>query len=346
MRALRNVPLVASGVLACSLLLGCKQAAPWGAEGTEDEPCFPDQTCDPGLVCSPAGFCVSEPVPPAAEAGPRRDRGTAPRLDSRRPGESGLPDAPPPNCSSVPPQPSVTSYPQTTSFPKAAVKGIAPGAVKVQVTGAAAPQSAPVAGGIFCIEVSLFPGINHLQLVSVDGKGCSSSPVFIDIQLAAEGPVNIAHGLLASTKRQPDAGLVSYLSDGQLSTVARFSFWDTTSACDEREHIWYDLGSLRSIDQVNVRYPKKGNFKSYMVCWDLLISGQVSPADPDPKHPDWTLVQGSTSDTYADVTIKLGGTQARHVALLMYEDASTSYQETFELAEVEVWGSGLATTCP
>jgi hypothetical protein len=334
---------MAPALLCSGLLLGCTQPAPWSSEeGMPGQPCFPDETCDPGLTCL-SGICYAGGGPWDLGLTDRalRDRS---KTDKGRP--TDVRPEKPVTCTSAPAAPSVTSYPKSTSFTKVAVKGTAPGAATLQVSGGAAPQSTPVVGGVFCLEVQLAAGtVNTLKLVAVDAKGCASSPVLIDILQKPASSQNLVLGMTAKTINQPDQGQVSALTDGQLSTTVRYSFWDPLPGCDTFEHLWFDLGASKTVDQVMVHYAKKSGFKYYATCWGLLISTQAAPSDPDPTHPDWKVVQSATTGTDADLTLQVAA-QARHVALLLYEDGATSLYSTFEVSELEVYGPGDPPTCP
>jgi hypothetical protein len=342
-------------VLAC----GCTSPAPWGAEGSEGEACFPDGACDPGLACID-GRCRRAQGPDLGLPDLALDLGVP--ADGRRPGErpppkpdGARPDKPP-SCPLPPPPPLLLPYPKSTVHAKVVLRGSAVGAKQVLVSGGklSGVKTVSVAwNSSFCVEVELVLGAtSNFLLLARDAKGCLSSATSAVVTQASPAPVNLLAGLLASTKDPPESGLVSYLTDGQTSQVVKFSFNDpevTGGECDNNEHLWFDLGSTQPVDQVIVKYPVKGGFKYYLTCWTLLASNQIAPAPPDPKHPDWKIVKQATSGSAQPLTISIPGTPARHLALIMYEDNATGIWETFELTEVEAWGTPGAAppdSCP
>jgi hypothetical protein len=335
----------ASG-LALLCLGGCTAAAPWGLEGTAGAPCFPDGTCDPGLACR-AGVCRAGVTPEDAQhpaEGPRRDGGPALERERR--------DGAPP-CATPPPPPVVLPYAKTTVLEQVVIKGSAPGAVVVLASGAGS-KTAPVVNDLFCLELALKKNAqNGFELRARDAAGCLSDPVFVGVVQTAPGPVNLLYGLTAKTKNPPDEGTLATLTDGKTGgDPVVFSFSDpelTPSSCDNYEHLWFDLGTLQTFDQLVVRYPQKSGFKYYLTCWELLVSKAAAPAPPDPKHPDWVSVKLAQSGSPSQLSVAVPGTQARHVALLLYEDGGSGFFETFELTEVEAWGltaAPPAETCP
>lgn len=331
--------------LALLCLGGCTAAAPWGLEGTAGSPCFPDGTCDPGLECV-AGVCAAGPRSDAQQPtdGSPRDRPGAAERERR---DGALP------CATRPPPPVVLPYAKTTVLEQVAIKGSAPGAVEVVAAGAGS-TTAPVLNDLFCLVLALKKNTqNGFELRARDAAGCLSDPVFVGVVQTAPGPVNLLYGLTAKTKNAPDEGTLASLTDGKTGgDPVRFSFSDpelTPSSCDNFEHLWFDLGTTQTFDQLVVRYPQKSGFKYYLTCWELLVSKAASPAPPDPKHPDWTSVKMMQSGSPSQLSVAVPGTQARHVALLMYEDGGSGFYETFELTEVEAWGltpAPPAETCP
>ncbi len=329
-------------LLAIALLAGCTRPAPWGLEGGEGEACFPDETCDPGLACQ-VGVCVTgEP----ADGGVDLRRDGKLKVDLRRDQAPGC---------VPPPTPTVINPPKTTTAKSVALKGTAPKATEVSVMGGSGVVTAKVVAGLFCIVVPLLENnVNKLIVSSSSGKGCSSPTVELSVGQVAPGPVNYAWGKLAATAAQPAVGLVSWVTDGQTGQLVRFSFADpevSAGTCDYNEYLWLDLGAQQILQQLVVKYPKKSGFKNYLDCWKLVVSNKIAPSAPDANHPDWKVIaKGETgAGTPSDLYVQLGGVQARHAALIMYEDGGTGYYETFEIAEVELWGNEQeppGATCP
>jgi hypothetical protein len=316
------------------VLTSCTSAAPWGVEGTAGAPCFPDRTCDPGLGCV-NGVCASAPgidAGPLPDDGVRRDRGSV--------DESTRRDLAP--CASPPPPPVVLPYSKTTVLERVVVRGSAPGATELAVSGSGGSQTVKVVADLFCVELQLKKNAqNGFELRARDAAGCESPPVFVGIVQAAAGPVNLLLGLPAKSSGPPDSGSLAMLTDGQTTAAVKFSFFDSevsSSTCDNHETIWFDLGATRTIDQLAVRYPQKSGFKYFLTCWEILVSNAASPAAPDPKHPDWTSIAMQQSGAASQLSVPIPGTQARHLALVMYEDGGTGLWENFELTEMEAWG--------
>jgi hypothetical protein len=324
-------------------LAGCTQQAPWFAEGTVGHTCFPDGTCDPGLRCV-AKICTSDTI--LADARVERKNRDA-RVDRAR--DQGCPTIA---------APTLLSYPVTTAQVTVPIRGQAPGATEVRISGGATPQTGGVVGGAFCVEVSLTPKtLNGLEVVARDAAGCTSSATHADITNSEPGPINLFFGKPVISNYTPSSGTLGMLTDGQLTASVKLSFWDPDpwpGVCNDKlAAVHVDIGATEAIDQVVAKYPVKSGFKSFATCWELWVSTKSDPDSPsnqsDTWKADWTMVKQNLTQTAGDLTIFLFGTKARHVALLLFEDDATSMTETFELTEVEAWAQQPAPppdTCP
>jgi hypothetical protein len=324
--------------IALSLALalgGCTQPAPWLAEGTEGHGCFPDGTCDPGLRCV-AKLCTRGAI--VADSGVDRtvQRDVSPTSD--RASDRG--------CAKLA-RPTLLGYPATTVNSSVPVRGQAPGATEVQISGGAAPKTGGVVGGAFCVEVPLTPkALNALQVVARDPQGCTSPAAHADITQSEPGPINLFYGQPVTSNLTPTSGTLALLTDGLTTASVKLSFFDPDpwpGVCNDKfAAVRVDLGATQVIDQLVAKYPVKAGFKSYASCWELWVSTKGNPVQPDNTSAawksDWTMVKQSLAQGAGDLMLAIPGTQARHVALLLYEDDATGINETFELTEVEAWG--------
>jgi hypothetical protein len=145
----------------------------------------------------------------------------------------------------------------------------------------------------------------------------------------------------------PDRGNNYMLTDGQLSTSVTFSFMDYTSTCDTYDYLWFSFVSPLALNSVVIKYPPTSGFSSYMACWDLLVSNQADPGFPDPNSKKWQRIEHQENTLGGDLTISFPSVNARHVAVLFYQDGQVNIYETFEIAEIEAWNEQQgAPKCP
>lgn len=264
-----------------------------------------------------------------------------------------VPDSPP-GCPAKSPlqAPVIDPYPNPTVYATQPVRGTAPGAAQVLAqsgVGAAAPVTVS-ASGKFCIEVQLIPDApNKVMVTPLDDNGCvgPSSEIAITHKSSTSNQdagvptiFNTAKGQPITTSHSPDKGVSSYVNDGDPKSFAKYSFWDWDmgGTCDR--HVWVriDLGKTYTVSKLTAKWPPQvsGN---YATCWAMLLSSKASPVDPDPKaFSDWKTVKETSIGGSQNQVIAISPEPARWAAFLMYENATTSMTETFELAEFEVWG--------
>ena len=331
-----------------SLVAACTEPAPWSREGTEGRACFPDETCDPGLDCV-GGTCVRAGSPGDGGAdlpdGLRREDAKGDR-SADRPGA----------CAAPPAAPALLPHPAITAQATVPIRGQAPGAKEVVISGGKVMRTGAVVLGLFCVEVELYPNaLTKLEVVARDAKGCESAPTTTQVAHTAPAPQNLLSGKVASVNIYQQSGALSLLTDGQSSASVKFAFYDAevTTTCDTFQAIRFNLSSTQQVDEVVVKYPQKAGFKGYAACWDLWVSTKTSPEMPtndgDSWKSDWTLAKQSSTQGAGDLKIPLSSTQARYLALLLYEDDNTGMWESFEIAEIEAWGPSAVPppdTCP
>lgn len=224
----------------------CTKAAPWSGEGTEGSPCFPDGSCDPGLVCQ-AGTCRS--TTPAVDLSTPIDGWIAPDRGERLDGSTP--------CTLA--APLVDLLPKTTPHDKAALRGAAPGATRVEASLGGKVFGGPVSGdGSFCLLLALpdVPQPVSFSVVAVhEPSGCSSSAVTVSTQRVRLEPKNVLAGLTAAATNAKDP--LDRLTDGKTGGAhVEFSFWDSTTECDTSALIRFELGQSAMIDKVVVHYAK------------------------------------------------------------------------------------------
>ncbi len=300
----------------------CTQAAPWSGEGREGGSCFPEGSCDPGLVCK-AGVCKA--------ATTRSDLGTP--TDSRPPPDRGQRDGPP-TCSL--PAPLVDLLPKTTPHDKAALRGAAPGATRVEASLGGKIFGVPVSSdGTFCLLIALpnVPQPVTFNVVSIhEPTACRSPSVKVTTQRVRLEPKNVLAGLHAVATNAKDP--LDRLTDGKTSGAhVEFSFWDSTSECDASAVVRFRLKQSALIDRVVVHYAPTSS--RYASCWKLFGSTFAVP----PPAQGWTkLAEAKKDNEKVKLEIKVGQ-QLRHLALRLYEDGGHGLYETFLLTEIEAWTS-------
>jgi hypothetical protein len=332
-------------LVAVCCLGACKEQATWFGEGTEGNTCFPDNTCDDGLRCE-NGRCVRGQI--QQDSGPIRP-------DVRPPSDSSLADAfQPPDqegCGKAGSPPTLGDHPNETDRMLVAIKGTATGMDKVAVFGGAATQYEDIRNGSFCVLVKLKANVlNRLQIVSIDAKGCYSKAALANVTQVNQAQSNILlNNVAVKEGTSPEQGDLAELTDGNLTKIVKYSFVDPTPQPDLHADIIFNLQGKKTLEKVVVRYPKKGNFTSYLSSWDLLISLENNPQYPARNSKDWKVVKDSDTGTSNDLEISIPNTEATHFALFLYQDGTTAPNEYFEITEIEAYSLGKTTpppTCP
>ncbi len=271
--------------------------------------------------------------------------------------DQGVPEASvgdgPVSCPSRPPRPEL-QLPSTTNHKKVALKGTAKGAAKVTVTGPdGKPQTAAVTKDSFCVMLSLeaVTTPQKFTVVSRDAAGCASPEATATITYNKSFKmVNVLRNIKGQSLKAPVKGSLAALTDGQMGGVVTMGAPTSTSFCgtSDYNYLWFDLGAVRVVDEVDIRYPKNPPTADYLSCWILLGSTQASPAAPTAaSYPGWTKLYSSQDEKAASpVVVDIFDTKVRHLALILLEDNDLISQgEFFELTEIEAWGLPVEPKC-
>jgi hypothetical protein len=297
-------------LLSTAVLGGCTVEAPWGINGVEGRhsyPCFPDGTCDEGLSCAAGAICI---------------------------GGSG-------SCT-LQNALTVEPLPSSTIHDKIAVRGsVTSDASAVIVSAGAFREWIPTTGGSFCIEVPLEQEgkPTRISVVARNDDDCVTPWTTYDVTFNPNGE-NVVAG---RTPRGPWPR-VSNLTDGSLNTSMQFSFRDErdppeTEVCDTFTYLWFDFETEKPLHRLVVRYPDREDFERYILCWSLLYSTENNPGTPYPaRSRTWTSL-GQSAEGRPDSLIYdfESVVQAKHIALLVFEDGKRGDTEDFEIAELEVY---------
>jgi hypothetical protein len=237
-------------------------------------------------------------------------------------------------CSIAPPQ--VGALAPQTPHEKAALRGTAVGAVRVEASLGGKVFGVEVGpNGAFCLEVALpdVPQPVTFAVVAIAAAGCRSEAATVTTQRVRVEAKNVLAGLVPAATNAKDP--LARLTDGLLAgPQVEFSFWDTTSECDTSALIRFELGQSVDLEKVIVHYGKTSS--RYARCWKLFGATSIAA----PPQQGWTLLaEDSNSKQKSKLEIKVGK-QLRHLALRLYEDGGSGIYETFLLTEIEAWTSG------
>jgi hypothetical protein len=237
--------------------------------------------------------------------------------------------------------------PASTNYALHPFRGKAMGATKLYAQ-VGASTSTPVnvnLDGTFCIEVQLIPdAFNTVNFTPLDSNGCPGISTNIKIthksapKIDAGIPTiqNVAKGQPASQQYMDSGQELSYVFDGDASSSAKFSFFDTGT-----KYAWIrvDLGKSYTVSKLKIRYPSSVG-DEYGKEYQLLVSTKAAPVDPDAATFDWTSVHDTSSGDATDQLIPIAPVSARWVALLLFENGGWSAlgYEHFQISELEVWG--------
>jgi hypothetical protein len=244
--------------------------------------------------------------------------------------------------------------PTTTTQLRQPLRGSAPGAMQlIATTSTGTSKPAKVdASGRFCIEVELLPDApNQVVLTAMSANSCFSPPTNLQIthrsapQPDAGGPTtpqNLAVAAVVTSGSTPKTGSVSALADGDPTSWAQFEMWDLeVSENCANGHVWvrFDFGKAYTISRFKLRWgPLAASEKNYGKCMTLLLSAKASPVDPDPKSPDWIVAKQITDGDDKTQDLTINPQSARWGAVLLHENGGSSVYETFDVAEIEIWG--------
>ena len=325
-RPRRGTGLVILTALVLSLCAGC----PWPRTHPDDQQRC-DPACETGQTCK-QGSCVPTGT---SDAGP----------------DLVVADGPP-GCTSRPPMP-VLQLPGSTNHLKVALRGTAKGAQKVTVTGWDKPQTVVVTKDAFCAVLTLqaVATPQTFKVVSLDSAGCKSPAATATITYNKSIKiVNVLYKIQGTSKQPPVKGTLAALTDGKADGVVTLSAPTSQQYCGKTDYnyLWFDLGSVRTVDEVDIRYPKHPPTADYISCWMLLGSSQANPVPPTAAiPPGWTKLYDISSEKgRSPVAVDIFDTKTRHLAIVLLEDDDMAgVTEYFELTEIEAWGLPVEPTC-
>lgn len=269
-------------------------------------------------------------------------------LDPPPDGDPWFPDGPV-NCSNTVPLPAPIFNPPppaSTSYGLQPFRGKSTGAAKLYAQlGSATTKPVTVSSdGTFCIEVQLLlDSPNVVTFTPLDINGCPGISTKQTIthksvpKIDAGMPTiqNVAKGQPVSELNMDSSSQLSYVVDGDSSSYAKFSFFDSGSS---NAWIMVDLGKSYTVSKLYVRYPSSVS-NDYAKEYQILVSAKAAPVTPDPSEvTDWKSLKHETNGDATAQLIPISPESVRWVALLLYENGSTYLWETFLISELEVWG--------
>jgi len=247
--------------------------------------------------------------------------------------------------------PKLDPYPNPTVYALQPFRGVAVGAKKITArVGSATAKPVDVGSdGRFCIEVQLIPdAVNSVTFTPWDQNTCPGQETVITLThkttTVLDGGVttllNVAKGQPVTSDEKPDKGDLSYAVDGDANSSVTLSFWDFDlgGTCDAFAWVRVDLGKVYTVTKIKIFWPASVQ-SDYATCYSVLLSPNSAPVDPDPAQiQDWQTVKQESNGTPQDPVILTVPTAARWAALLLYENRSSGWTETFALGDFEVWG--------
>jgi hypothetical protein len=294
------------------------------------------------LAISGAGCHADNPITPQFDKGP---------LDVL----PGKPDRPPGCNSTLLPAPVLDPYPNPTSYALQAFRGYASGADLLTArSGAGTATPAKVsADGKFCVEAQLLPDApNTVVFQGVDAAGCPGRETQINIthQTKAKQDAGTATernwATLASIAADstPSSGVLSNINDGKVDTAATLQHVrdiNPWAACGSTGFNWVrlDLGKSYTITKIKISWAQNAG-SDFATCYAILLNKVAAPGDPSTTSDEWKVIkQESNNPDASPLLIKVSSETARYAALLLYfSSGSMKIHETFNLAELEVWG--------
>jgi hypothetical protein len=252
--------------------------------------------------------------------------------------------------------PALDLFPNPTTYVLQAFRGRCPGADMVSAR-AGGVSSAPVKAGTdgsFCIEVQLLADSpNTVVFQGIDPNGCPGQETQISIThrtgtKPADGgilvPTNLAKAADIGSDPKPEQGELSMVVDGDYGSYVKLSCshtWTPWGDCGG-DPVWVrvDLGKVYTITKAKAVWAAAAG-NDFAKRFAFLLSSEAGPGDPSTTSGAWKVVKEESSNGESKETlIALSPEPARWAALLMYEDNSGGLHlsETFQLAELEVWG--------
>ena len=307
----------------CWVMSACTVQSPWGAQGTNAQPCFPDETCDKNLVCLAEG---SEHICRSGSAGPDGGIDGIASSDAACWLDQGI---------------QLSQVPRLLAGSNVLViEGRADDDItEILVLGPGVEQTAEVSEGTFCLEAQLEAQRAAYNIFGRDAQGCLTEAVRVEAHQTLG--INVLAGRIPAGPWQRE---VRSLTDGSKTTTVQLSVLDPddpsdSEYCNEYAYVWFSLPSSLPIGRVAVRYPEAVGTR-YIRCWSLAGSTERDPAPPSPSVvTPWEFIVQSTHGSEGDLLIDLAKpSRLRHIAVLMYEDGLPGAEvETFEVAEIEAW---------
>ena len=248
----------------------------------------------------------------------------------------------------------VLQLPGSTNHLEVALLGTAKGAQQVIVTGwDGKPIPVTVTKDAFCVVLSLqaIATLQTFKVVSKNSAGCTSPAATATITYNKSIKiVNVLFKIKGTSLKPPEKGSLAALTDGKADGVVTLSAPTSGEYCgkDSYNYLLFDLGSVRTVDQLDIRYPKHPPASDYVSCWILLGSSQANPSAPSgSSYPGWTKLYESSSEKDASpLSVDIFDTKTRHLAIVLFEDNDMAgATEYFELTEIEAWGLPVEPTC-
>lgn len=301
----------------------CTVPSPWGAQGTDGQPCFSGETCDKGLVCLAEG---NAHVCRRGSGGPDGGIDGIPSSDSACWLKQGV------QLSRVP---RLLAGSNVLVVEGRADEGI----TEILLLGPGVEQTSEISKGTFCLEAKLVAQGATYNLYGRNAQGCLTEAIRVEAHETLG--INVLAGRIPEGPWQRE---VRSLTDGSDDTTVQLSVLDPSDPsdreyCNEYAYVWFSLPSTLPIGRVAIRYPE-AVAPHYIVCWSLAGSAERDPAPPWPSVVNpWEFIDQSTHGSEGDLLIDLvKPPRLRHIAVLMYEDAQPGVDtETFEIAEIEAW---------
>ncbi|MCA9671051.1 MAG: hypothetical protein KC503_35885 [Myxococcales bacterium] len=297
-----------------------------------------------GFAC--AGCTEANPSylgsPQADVPGGRRDGpGTSPEAGVP-PDDRGVPTPDTPATCPDRAAPQVNA-PQSTPHDRFVLRAQAPGAKEIEVAGGGNVAKLPVsASGGICLEIPIAKGATvNLLVTAIFGDGCRSASETVTVVQQEPQPKNLALGKRVMSSSSSGSGSPAVVVDGLYDKAFEWSFFDIDAlgySCDNYAWVAIDLGAEETIAGLKVSYPPDPNFAHYLRCWALYASTRNNPPAPAANNQAWSLVVEQKNQPAGTLDITFAPRRARWVGVLMYEDAGSGVNETFQVTEIEIFG--------
>lgn len=251
------------------------------------------------------------------------------------------------------PKPTIDSPGTSACTDTIPLQGWAQPKTTVLVTGGASDTSTDPDGvsGRFCVDVSLRKNtVNTLKVYAHDPVLGVSEPASVQISHTKCGDdvkdppkdppksKNVALGVKPTASKAAEAGNEGFLTDGDVTTVTQYAGGGPWIAAD----IWVmiKLDKLIEVKKVVVKWKNQagGTETDYAKDYKVLLA-TGTPGDPDLKNGLWTIMREITAGDGGIDTHDFSSQKplAQYVALWLRYDGSSSWSETFSIADIEVW---------